>query len=113
MAGPSDIIRLARTYNQAAPGANTDIFATPISIPAGVNALRITVVLGTTSVFNYTTTDGTTLFTVGLNQSVALESGDAYSFVIDADSGLTYNFRVETDGVIRGLLVYGIKSAVV
>lgn len=95
----------ATVFNQAAPGANTDILATAISPYDTSATFRVTVVLATSSVFNYTVTSGGTTFTVGLNSSVALNAGDAYTFTFSVRSIYTYNFRIETDGVIRQLLV--------
>lgn len=108
---------LATVYNGSAPGANTNILATGVKVSGHASAIRLTVVLATSSVFNYTVTDGTTAFTVGLNSSAALNAGDAYTFTFDArryksqpytdgtTAELTYNFQVETDGVIRQLFV--------
>lgn len=107
-------------YNVSAPGVNTNILATgltpiyPKSIGVGNEAsvFRVTVVLATGSVFNYTVTNGTTAFTVGLNASAALNAGDEYVFDIPVHSTYTYNFQVETDGVIRILWVQEIVGNV-
>lgn len=114
--------RVFETYAQAAPGANTNIIATGYQYPsvAGIrftrraSRCRVFVVLTTGSVLNYTVTDGTTAYTNGLNASTALNAGDAYEFEFSVqattdgtESGtvLTYNFQVETDSVIRQMLV--------
>lgn len=103
----------ATVFNTTAPGANTDILSTAISVVEG-SALRVTVALTTGSVFNVTCTDGTTTHTWGLNSSAALTAGDVFTFTIGANptesnSGstntLSYNFQVETDGVIEYLSV--------
>jgi peroxiredoxin family protein len=100
-------------FNRAAPGANTNILTTGITVTEGC-ALRVTVALTTSSVFNATCSDGTVTFTWGLNSSTALNAGDLYAFVFGAapretNSGsnntLTYNFRVETNSIIECLIV--------
>ncbi len=99
----------------AAPGANTNIVTTSITPAAGC-ALRITVSLATASVFNimYQKTGGTQR-AGGCQLSAALQAGAFYTFEIGAapqtipNSGsrvaVEYNFQVETDGVIRYLLI--------
>lgn|SRR3990167_2958124 len=107
------LITRAALFNRAAPGANTNILTSNIT-PAEGSAMRVSVVLATASVFNTTITDGTTTFTCGLNASVALTAGDMYFFEFachpsETNSGsanaLGYNFQVETDGIIRYLVV--------
>ena len=114
--------RMYSAYAQAAPGANTNIIATghQIASVAGLrfarkaSRVRVFVVLTTGSVFNYTVTNGTTAYTNGLNASAALNAGDAYEFEFSVEAtddgtetgnALTYNFQVETDSVIRQLIV--------
>jgi hypothetical protein len=111
-------IILYNGFNQSAPGANTDIISGGLVIGGatgvqGICALAVTVTLATASVFNYTRTRGGTTFTIGIYQSVALASGDGYGpFLIPVAPGDTINFQVETDGVIRQLLVEGVFSEV-
>ena len=95
---------LSANFNVSAPGANTDILTTSITPQYGC-ALRVTVCLATASVFNVTMTQGSTTFTCGLNSSVALNAGDLYAFTFGANTSTAYNFRVETDGVIRILQI--------
>lgn len=93
-------------YNITAPGANTNILSAGLvpKIPSGI--FRIALTLATASVFNYTVTDGTTSFTVGLQSSASISAGDEWLFDIHhMGTGYTYNFQVETDGVIRQLWV--------
>lgn len=105
--------RIYAGYNVPAPGANTNIF-TAKRPSRRATRWRVFVVLATGSVFNYRVTDGTNAFTVGLNGSTALNAGDAYSFEFDVENStdgsesgtaLTYSLQVETDGVIRQLIV--------
>lgn len=107
------LITHAAIFNRAAPGANTDILTTAITPKEGC-AIKITALLATGSVLNMTVTDGTTTFTGGLNSSTSLNAGDWYTFTIGANpvetnSGdgnpLSYNFQVETDGIIQMLLI--------
>ena|SRR3990167_2269979 len=101
----STSLRVARKYALAAPGVNTNMLATGVVPKATGSAFRVTVSLTTASVFNVHMTDGTTAYVIGLNASVALQAGDLYTFTFSADPLLTYNFQVETDGVIRTLIV--------
>lgn len=99
----------------AAPGANTNIITTSITPTVGC-ALRFTISVATASVFNitYLKTGGTER-EGGLQLSAALQAGDFYTFEIGAcpetipNSGsrvsVSYNCRVETDGIIRYLLI--------
>lgn len=105
---------LGAKHAASAPGANSDIFSAGQlrAVSQKVALVRVIVVLATASVFNYTVTDGTTAYTVGLNESIALNASDAYEFEIAAGSDYTYNFQVETDGVIRHLLVIEVMGAV-
>lgn len=95
----------------AAPGANAGIISGGFTPTVG-SAIRVTVSLATASVFNVTVTpSGGAKRTHGLNSSVALAANDLYSFTFgaspaDADgTALSYNFEVETDGIIRYLVV--------
>lgn|SRR3990167_5860153 len=108
MAGLSS---LARVYALAAPGANTDILTTGIT-PQYDGVFIVTVALTTGSIFNVTSTDGSTSYTVGLNASTALNAGDAYTFCFGVRTGITYNFQVETDSAIRWLNVLHAIDAV-
>ena len=99
----------------AAPGANTNILTTSITPTVGC-ALRFTIALATASVLNitYLKTGGTER-ACGTQKSVALTAEDFYTFTIGAcpqtipNSGnrvaVSYNCQVETDGVIRYLLI--------
>lgn len=115
--GEEAVASLATVYAGAAPGANTNILATSVKVSAHASAIRVTVCLTTSSVFNVQTTDGTTAYVNGLNASVALNAGDVYTFTFGArryksqpytdgtTAELSYNFQVETDSVIRFLFV--------
>lgn len=117
-AGRGRVVRLAATYAQAAPGANTNIFASNITFSESASVCRVTVALTTGSVLNVRVTNGTTAYDLGLNSSIALNAGDLYTFAFGvaasdgAGNALQYNFRVETDSVIRQLLVDEVTGAV-
>ena len=106
------VIGKTRKYALAAPGANTNMLSTGLTSAYPVSAFRVTVRLATASVFNLHTTDGTTAYVTGLNNSVALAAGDLYTFSFGVNNGLTYNFQVETDGIISILQVDEIPGAV-
>ena len=101
----------SKTYAKAAPGANTNILTTALT-PTYGGYFQIFVVLATGSVFNMTVTDGSTAYTVGLNKSTALQAGDGYTFTVLVDPSYSYNFQVETDGIIRQLLIHEISNPV-
>ena len=117
----SAVVPRAMVYAGAAPGVSTNILTTGITFGDAVSACRVTVCLTTSSVFNVYVTDGSTAYTMGLNASGALNAGDLYTFVFgvckySSDSGttgLTYNFRVETDSVINYLRVEEVIGSVV
>ena len=107
------LITHASVFNMAAPGANTDILGSNLTLKEG-GAWRITVGLTTSSIFNVVITDGTTSHVLGLNSSSALNAADLYTFTfggspIESNSGnsntLSINFQVETDSVIEYLIV--------
>ena len=98
-------------YARAAPGANANILTVGLTPKMATGIWRISVVLAVASVFNMTETDGTTAYTHGLNSSSALNAGDMYTFDVPhmgkptSGTTFTYNFQVETDGIIRRLTV--------
>lgn len=99
----------ARVFNLAAPGANTNIITS--FTPAEDCALKVTVCLSTSSVFNVTMTGGGTTHTMALNDGTALDANELYTFTVGAmvedqsANTLTYNFQVATDSVIECLFV--------
>lgn len=119
-AGSGACTAIATVYALAAPGANTNII-TPFSVSDSASALRVTVSLTTSSVFNLVVTNGTTAYTIGLNASAALNAGDLYTFTFGArryssqtgETALTYTFQVETDSVIRMLFVEEVTGPVI
>ena len=107
------LITHAAAFNVSAPGVNTDILSSDVTVKEGC-ALKVTVALTTGSVFNVVCSDGTTEHTWGLNASTALNAGDLYTFTFGmapfetnsaSDNALLVNFQVETDGVIELLIV--------
>lgn len=108
-------------YNVSAPGANTGITG-GITFSPQASVCRVTVALTTSSVFNVTCTDGSTPHKWGLNESGALNAADLYTFTfavranatgLDGGSDLTYDFEVETDGVIECLFVEEVVGPVI
>ena len=118
MSNPREVLPKHDLHNLAAPGANTSFASFTPSRPGSI--ARIHVVLATVSVLNYVVTDGTTSYTVGLNNSVALAAGDGYMFDFacpkqssggaNGSATLTYSFQVETNGVIQRLVVDEIST---
>ena len=97
-------IRRVSLHNQAAPGANTNIF-TAINPKSGTNRMRVSICLAVSSVLNLRSDDGVTGFDQGLNASNALNAGDLYEFEWSTIQSNTYSLRVETDGVIQTCIV--------
>src|SRR3990167_5465641 len=113
----TNVRSVASIISLAAPGANTDILAADFS-PSTRCAWRVTVSLGTASVFNVVAESGATAYTIDLNGGVALTASTMYTFTFSAAPPgqatvggvltactIDYNFRVETDGVIQYLMV--------
>jgi hypothetical protein len=108
---------LADGYNVSAPGANTDILSADIAPLDNTGTtgsiFRITLVLATSSVVNVMVDDGSTQFAVPLNDNTAITAEAWYREAFAVRPGLTYNFQVETDGVIRILHVEEILDGVI
>lgn len=96
--------RRSNNHNVPAPGSNTDILGTNIT-PKYDGEFKVTVSLATDSVFNLVDTDGTDSFTQGLKESGTLNASDRYTFTFAVQTGHSYNFQVETDGIIETLIV--------
>ena len=115
----SGAVALATVFNGSAPGANTGILTTAVTPSPSAVAIRLSVVLTASSVFNLTIYNGTTTHKVGLNSSVALNAADLYTFTFGARAAdqsantLAYNFEVESDGVVEYLMVEEISGGVV
>lgn len=108
-------------WNESAPGANTGITG-GIKFGANASACRVTVALTTSSVFNVTCTDGSTTHKWNLNDGTALGAAKLKTFTFavratddgtESGTALTYDFEVETDGVIETLLVEEITGGVI
>lgn len=116
----ASIRALATVYAGSAPGANTDIF-TAVSVSESASAIRITVALTTSSVFDVRVTDGSTAYTIHLNGGTALAAATMYTFTFGAraystqtgTTALTYSCRVATDSIINYLLVEEVCGPVV
>ena len=110
---------LATVY-ATTPGANTNIYAA-VKVSESASAIRITVSLATSSVFDLRITDGSTAYTLHLNEGVALTASCLYTFVVAArryssqtgTTELTYSNRVATDGVVQLLFVEEVTGPVV
>lgn len=88
----------------AAPGANTNILSTSLT-PKMSCRMRIYITLATASVVNYTETVAGVTQTIGLNESVPLSAGDEHIFDHAASPDASYNYQVETNGIITKLKV--------
>lgn len=120
---------LVTCYATSAPGANTNIplvdalgaSGTTFKVGPNASAIRVTVCLTTTSVFDLRVTNGTTAYTQHFNGGTALTASCLYTFTIgarrystqNADVELSYAFRVATDSVIEQLLVEEVRGPVV
>lgn len=104
-------IMRADRFNDAAPGANTDILAADITPSYGAT-LAIGVRLATASVFNLIETRDGVDVVIGMNLSVALQAGDGYTFLWPCSPESSYNFQVETNGVISILRVHEMPAGV-
>lgn len=96
---------------QAAPGANTAIISGGFTVPTA-GAIRFSFSPATATVFNLTATPaGVSKRTIGMNSSVAIAAGDGYTGVWSVSpkdqngNVITYNFEIETDGIISYLQV--------
>lgn len=96
-------------FTIAAPGANTNILSTSLT-PSMGGYFQVFIVVATGSVFNMTETRSGTTYTVGMNKSTALVAGDGYTFTFPVSTSSTYNFQVETDGIIRILRVMEVSD---
>lgn len=111
-------------FNIPAPGANTAIITTGVTnilttrttltaiTPTVSASLYIAVVLATASIFNITHTYSGTKNTYGMEQSQALSAGDAFFWTWPVFPGSTYNFEVETNGIISMLFVGELQAGV-
>ena len=113
----------------SAPGANTDIpftdalgaAATTFKVGPNAAAVRVSVCLTTGSVFDVRVTDGTTAYSQHLNGGTALTAACLYTFTFgvrrystqNADTELTYAFRVATDSVIQTLFADEVLGGVI
>ncbi len=108
---------LVRTlFNQAAPGANTDVLDAASLSQLAVGAsdkprmFRVFIAVTTSTVLNLSITDGSTTHVVGLNASGALNAADLYTFDFMGQPGLTYDLQYETDSVTEVLDILEIYS---
>lgn len=97
-------IRRVSLHNQAAPGANTNIFAA-ITPKEGALRMRCSIALAASSVVNIFSSDGVTPFTFGAFESNALNVGDLYEFEWSTIPSNSYSIQVETDGIIRQCII--------
>ena len=99
--------------NIAAPGANTDILGTELAYLPGGAKCRVTVVLAVASVFKAILTPSSgSAVTVKFRDAGPLSADCAYTFDLERGSDVTLNFQVETNGIIRYLLVKDVVDEV-
>jgi hypothetical protein len=107
------LYKLGEKHALAAPGANTDIFATDLRPNCGRSAMRVTVSLAVSSVLNVTITNGTTKYTIALFDGAALPASALRSLTFSCGSAYSYNLQVATNGIIQHLLVEEIAGGVI
>ena len=119
---------LATVWRGSAPGANTNILTDNFKVGFTASAIRISVQLAASSVLNLMASDGTNTEALALNDNAALTAGALHTFTVGArrtttglskqehletpGTELSYNFQVETDGVITYLVVDEVQGAV-
>lgn len=100
-------IRLGEKFNAAAPGANTDIFASDLAPHSDVPLIRVGVILAVGSVFKIIVKDsaGGNAKAGKYNGGTALGANQAFIFDFPVPKGAKINFQVETNGAIDMLTV--------
>lgn len=93
-----------------APGANTNIPGATIT-PSFPGYFDVEVQLATASVFKMIETHPSGSVTHKFRLGVALDAAQTFVFSIPVNSISTYNFQVETNGIITRLLVHHLKNA--
>lgn len=95
----------APLFKAAAPGANKDVFATSITPPhVGYSKLIIRIQLVTASVVNLMQRNAAAdELKSPINGGVAIPAGKPVVLEDLVHSDFTYNFQIETDGVISSL----------
>jgi hypothetical protein len=113
-AGPSNfaVTALATCYALSAPGANVDIF-TAVNVSTRCVALRITLALATTSIVDLQVTDGSTAYSLAINDGNAITADLLKTYEMPArcyksqpytegtTAKLSYSLRVRTNGIIK------------
>ena len=107
-----DITRILDRFNLAAPGADTDIEANELIPAEGVTIFRIQFSPTVATVLNIMETRSGTTFAGGLNSSAAVGAGDVAIFDVLVSDASTYNFQIETNGIIRQLKVAELRGTV-
>jgi len=74
-------IPIASGWNIPSVTGGTSIFTTNLTLKTSASAIRISVVLATTSTFSIVETDGTHTFTSAMNSGTALTGGQTFTFV--------------------------------
>lgn len=106
MAGP--ILR-HDGFNIAAPGANTNIITSLTPRSQSLKA-RVSVLLAVAAVFKARITQGATTFDAKFLSGGAVPAGCLYTFDLPLTGVDTYNFQVETDGIIQRLHVIELQG---
>lgn len=99
----------------AAPGADTNM-VTAFTPGASTNYLEVQISLATASILDLRVTDGTTAYSIALNNGVALNASQLYRFDVlcahvAGSTTLTYSLRVRTNGVIQNLVIREVVGA--
>lgn len=104
------LVQLVDLAAVAAPGANTNIPGATIT-PLFPGWIDVEVQLATGSVFNVKEAHPSGNVTHPAQLGVALVAAKTYTFSMPVSPRSTYNFQVETDGIITRLLVNHYKNA--
>lgn len=113
-------ILLADRHDIAAPGANTNILTTGITITANstISGIFITVALATASVFVVREVGTDAVSGGAVDNLLRMNSAGPIGILMPTrlefpvSRGFTYNFQVETNGIIRKLHVEGVQGGV-
>lgn len=109
-----EVTDLGSLWNLPAPGAGVNLFATNLQLRAagrGVAVLRIQASLAIAGKLDLVESDGTTTIVGAVLDGATLGASHPNGFVYEArkttpaGKALSYNFRLETDGIVNHLRV--------
>lgn len=106
----NEVTDLGSVFHLAAPGANTNIFPTNLTLHSAsknVAVLRIQFNLAVAGKLDIVETDGTTTIVSPLLAGATLNAGQPYALSYEARAAtpagkqLSYNFQLETNGIVN------------